>query len=348
LDIFDDENIKYLIKNILNPEPELRIDIDQIKKNEFYLKGEKLFNIMEKNDVIDNNHKISYSCDKKQLKEFNNNIINENDKNIKIKDLSKDKINKLNFNLLKLKDDNSLNSFLRKKDYDKKSLDYRIMQTTKNAQDIISRHSNLNQQLYANPYLQIFKKSKQFKDFNKINLNEKIKKLLKSKHLKEEYKKGENKQNDINYNIRTINRDCFDINKFDSNIREEINSERKLKKENFDSFSANTKLSELNNYISLKMKNKRSKYQNKLIYTEPLKYRSHGKEKKFDNSHKSYNLYKLISSSDKLSIASNTRNKRNFFFENSKLNNKKTIFGFNEKFNEMLPLLTHHISKKKF
>ena len=50
----------------------------------------------------------------------------------------------------------------------------------------------------------------------------------------------------------------------------------------------------------------------------------------------------------KLSIASSTRNKKNFFIENSKLNNKKNIFGFNDKFNEMLPLLTHHISKKKF
>ena len=348
LDIFDDENIKYLIKNILNPEPELRIDIEQIKKNEFYLKGEKLFNIMEKNNVIDDKHKISYSCNKKDLKEFKNNVITENDKNLKIKNLSKDKIDKLNYNLLNHKDDNSLNSYSRKIDYDKKTLNYRIMQTTKNAQDIISRHSNLNQQLYSNPYLKIFKKSKQFKDINKINLNEKIKKLLKSNHLKEEYKKGENKKNNMISNIRTINRDCFDINKFDSNIREEINSERNTKKDNFDSISSNTKLSELNNYISLKIKNKRSKYQNKLIYTEPLKYRSHGKKKKFDNSHKSYNLYKLISSSDKLSIPSSTRNKRNFYFENSKLNNKKKIFGFNDKFNEMLPLLTHHISKKKF
>ena len=344
LDIFDDENIKYLIKNLLNPEPKLRIDIEQIKKNEFYLKGEKLFNIMEKNDIIDDNHTISSSCDKKDLKEFKNNLMTENDKDLKIEELSKDKINKLNFKLLNLKDDNNLNSYLRKKDYDKKSLDYRIMQTTKNAQDIISRHSNLNQQLYANPYLKIFKKSKQFKDINKINLNEKIKKLLKSNHLKEEYKKGENKKNDMIYNIRTINRDCFSINKVDSNIKEEINSERKSKKVNFD----NTKLSEINNYISLKIKNKRSKYQNKLIYTEPLKYRSHGKNKKFDNTQKSYNLYKLISSSDKLSLASSTRNKRNFFFENSKLNNKKNFFGFNDKFNEMLPLLTHHISKKKY
>ena len=260
LDIFDDENIRNLIKNILNSEPELRIDIEQIKKNEFYLKGEKLFNIMEKNNVIDDNHKISYSCDKKILKEFKNNLITENDKNL----LSKDKINKLNFNLLNLKDDNSLNSYSRKIDYDKKSLNYRIMQTTKNAQDIISRHSNLNQQLYANPYLKIFKKSKQFKDINKINLNEKIKKLLKSNHLKEDYKKGENKKNDMIYNIRTINRDCFDINKFDSHIKEEINSERKSKKDNLDSVSSNTKLSELNNYISLKIKDKRSKYQNKL------------------------------------------------------------------------------------
>ena len=348
LDIFDDENIKYLIKNILNPEPQLRIDIEQIKKNEFYLKGEKLFKIMEKNNEINDNHKISYSCDKKKLKELNNNIITKNEKNIKVEELSKDKINKLNFNLLNLKDDNSLNSYSRKIDYDKKSLDYRIMQTTKNAQDIISRHSNLNQQLYSNPYLQIFKKSKQFKDMNKINLNEKIKKLLKSNHLKKEFKKGENKKNDMIYNIRTINRDCFNINKFDSNIKEEINSERKSKKENFDSISSNTKVTELNNYISLKIKNKKSKYQNKLIYTDPLNYRSHGKKRKFDNSHKSYNLYKLISSSDKLSIASSTRNKRNFFIENSKLNNKKNIFGFNDKYNEMLPLLTHHISKKKF
>lgn len=182
----------------------------------------------------------------------------------------------------------------------------------------------------------------------KINLNEKIKKLLKSNHL-EEYKKGENKKNDMIYSIRTINRDCFDAKKFDSNIKEEINSERKSKKKNFDSISANTntKLSELN-YISLKIKNKRSKYQNKLIYTEPLNYRSHGKKRKVNNSFKSYNLYKLISSNDKLSIGSSSRNKKKCFIENSKLNNKKNFFGFNEKFNEILPLLTHHISKKKF
>lgn len=142
LDQFDDENIKYLIKNLLNPEPKLRIDIAQIKKSEFYQRGEKLFNIMEKNNDINDNRKISFSCDKKNLKEHKNNLITENDKNLIIDKLSKDKINKLNLNIFNLKDDNSLNDYIRKIDYDKKSLDYRIMQTTKNAREIISRHSN--------------------------------------------------------------------------------------------------------------------------------------------------------------------------------------------------------------
>ena len=49
------------VKNFLNPESELRINIKDIKKNKFYLEEEKLFHKMEDFNYIKDHYKKSLS-----------------------------------------------------------------------------------------------------------------------------------------------------------------------------------------------------------------------------------------------------------------------------------------------
>ena len=182
-----DDEIKDLIKNLLNPDPKLRIDIKDIKKHKFYLDGEKLFHRMEDFNYIKDHYKKSLSSNKKDVKYQRNNITIEN-KNIYDK-FSNDKLNKLYFKAF------SLTNESKKVNSDKKSLDLRIYQTSKNAEEIISRHSR-NQKIKINPYLSIFKNSKKML---KINLNDKIQKLLKEKKLED------TKNYNIMPNIRKVN-----------------------------------------------------------------------------------------------------------------------------------------------
>ena len=273
----DDEIIKNLIKNLLNPDPKLRINLNDIKTNEFYLKGKILFQKME------NKYKyhFSHSTDKKYFKIKNNNIRteinskrqNKNNKYSIFENLSTDRIKKINFNRI---NDNSLNKDS-KINNDKKSLDIRILQTSKNAEEIIFRHTHKNERLKINPYLKIIQKAKKEKnDFIlKFNLNEKIKKLLKKNNSEEDTdEKMENLKKNILPNFRKINNNlkintnehCSEIN-----IKTENNKiiDGNDKQKEFASISKLSKIDDIDErYKSLNNKNilNTNNRHNKLIF----------------------------------------------------------------------------------
>ena len=290
-----DEEIKDLIKNLLNPDPKSRIDIKDIKKHKFYLDGEKLFHRMEDFNYIKDHYKKSLSTIKKDVKYQRNNITIEN-KNIYDK-FSNDKLNKLYFKAF------SLTNESKKVNSDKKSLDLRIYQTSKNAEEIISRHSR-NQKIKINPYLSIFKNSKKML---KINLNDKIQKLLKEKKLED------TKNYNIMPNIRKVNNTDTGNNNSDSkiNIKTE-NSNNKTNKGN-DLTSFQSQLFNIKNgYKTINIKNNR--YHKNLI-TEPYIFRKNEKYKN-NSDRKSYHLYKLNSKGDKFAKSTDSKRKKPIDFDN--------------------------------
>lgn len=287
LNHFKDDEIKDLIKNLLNPDPKLRIDLKDIKKNKFYLEGEKLFHKMEDFNYIKDHYKKSISSNKNNMKNQRNNMTIENKK---IYDkLSNDRLNKLYFNAF------SLSNESKKVISGKKSLDLRIYQTTKNAEEIISRHSSRNQKIKINPNLGIFKKSKKLL---KINLNEKIQKLLKEKNL-------EVTKNSIMPNIKKVNNTDDGNNNTKSNIKtENINkTNRGNDLVSFHSQIYNIK----NGYKTINVKNNR--YHRNLI-TEPYIFRNYEKNNKFGSDKKSYYLYKMNSRVDKFTKSIDLKRKK--------------------------------------
>ena len=355
---FEDEDIKQLIKRLLNPNPKLRISLNEIKKTEFYLNGEKLCN------KIEFNKKNTHSSERKYLKLKKNNIFieNPNSKRLnkhnayKIFDkLSTDRINKLNLNLLNHTNDNSISKESKKINNDRKSLEVRIYQTSKNAEEIISRHSHKNQ-MKLNPYLKIINKKK---NVLKYNINDKIKRLLKKNNSEEDKDK---KIENIIPKIRKPNEnyviDCNNItNESDLNIKieknkinENNNNINNIKIENYDSLSIKSKVynpNDTDRSKSLNVKNKLSihnnRFQKELITTEPLKFLSKEKNNNININKKSYNLYKMFDSTEKLAKSSGLKYKKFLFTENSKLHKKKVINLHNrEIMNQFLPLLNKY------
>jgi len=290
-----DDEIKDLIKNLLNPDPKLRIDIKDIKKNKFYLDGEKLFHRMEDFNYIKDHYKKSLSSNKKDVKYQRNNITIEN-KNIYDK-FSNDKLNKLYFKAF------SLTNESKKVNSDKKSLDLRIYQTSKNAEEIISRHSR-NQKIKINPYLSIFKNSKKML---KINLNDKIQKLLKEKKLED------TKNYNIMPNIRKVNNTDTGNNNSDSkiNIKTENSNSKTIKGNDLTSFQSQL-FNIKNGYKTINIKNNR--YHKNLI-TEPYIFRKNEKNKN-NSDRKSYHLYKLNSKGDKFGKSTDSKRKKPKDFAN--------------------------------
>ena len=351
---FEDEDIKQLIKRLLNPNPKLRISLNEIKKTEFYLNGEKLYN------KIEFNKKNTYSSERKYLKLKKNNIFieNPNSKRLnkhnayKIFDkLSTDRINKIN--LLNHTNDNSISKESKKINNDRKSLEVRIYQTSKNAEEIISRHSHKNQ-IKLNPFLKIINKKKNVLNYN---INDKIKRLLKKNNSEEDKNK---KNGNIIPKIRKPNEnyiiDCYNTsNESDLNIKIEKNkinenNNKNIKIENFDSFSMKSKVcnpNDTNRSKSLNVKNilsiHNNRFQRELITTAPLKFLSKEKNNNININKKSYNLYKIFDSNGKLAKSSGLKYKKFLFTENSKLHKKKVINLHNrEIMNQFLPLLNKY------
>ena len=364
LNQFENEEIKDLIKSILNPNPNSRIDLKQIKENKFYIKGEKLFLKMEINNYIEDRHNKQIINDRVSFKTFRNNINDNNSKSqnsniYKIFDkISNEKLDKLNIKIFNNTNDNySINNVSKKSNLDKKSLDMRILQTSKNAEEIILRHSNMNNQLKIMPYLKKLKSKKLKNDYIfKNNINEKIKKLLKKNNSDEGSNEIiENIKKNFIPNIKRVNRDYLlnnNSNDSDMMIKNEnlkIFGATSLKKESLNSLSLQTKMHDINNkYKLIKGKNKfNERYEKKLIVTEPFNFKSQEKDYKSNNDKKkSYNLYKIISNGNKYSKSPSLRYK---LTENSNLFKKKVIeLKDKEIFNEILPLLNTFKSKKQF
>ena len=357
LEQFEDEEIKQLIKKILNPNPILRISINEIKKNDFYLMGEKLFYKIEnskKNSPLHSNNKKYL-----KLKNCNKNSYNPNSRRInknnayKIFDkLSTDRAKKFNINLLYQyhTNDNSLNKESKKMNVDKKSLDMRIFQTSKNAEEIISRHSNKNN-LKINSFLKIVEKHKR-NNFNiKYNLNDKIKILLKKNNSEEDKDKNLEIEKSIPKIRKSNHNYIIDCNNSNNNSNNENNNNNvNIKVENLDSLSIKSKINNCNGYDdrskSLNAKNKLRKhnniFNNELITTEPFTFMSKGKKNYINKNKKSYNLYKVIDNTDKLTKSYGLKLTKMFYTENSKLHKKKVIDLRNKEIvNQYLPLLKH-------
>jgi hypothetical protein len=365
LDQFVDEEIKQLIKKLLNPNPKLRININEIKQNDFYLMGEKIFNKMDNNKKHSPNHS---SYDKKYLKLKNNNKNEYNNYNsrrltknnvYKIFDkLSTDRTKKLNLNLLNHTNhtnDNSLNKESKKINWDKKSLEMRIFKTSKNAEDIISRHSN-KKHLKINSFLKIVSKHKKNDYILKYNVNDKIKRLLK-KNNSEEDKDIETEN--IIPRIRKINDNCIincNNSSNESDFAKNKNNDNypNIKLENLDSLSVKSKINNANGNNnnndrskSLNVKKKLSvhinRFHNELITTEPFTLMNKEKKNKHNKNKKSYDLYKIIDNTDKLTKTSGLKLTKCFYTENSKLHKKKVIDFRNKEFvNHFLPLLNKY------
>ena len=343
LNHFDDEIIKNLIKKILNPDPKLRIKLSDIKQNEFYLKGEILFNKMENNR----------GCVKKKLKIKRNNKFFEKPKSKGQKkicklfdEISTDRIQKLNFNLL-----NKTNDSLESKKYnnDKKSLDIRILQTSQNAEKIILRHSN-KRKLKINANLRIIQKPKNDHTF-KFSLNDKIQKLLKKNNSEEDrIEKKDNLKNKILSNIKKKKNIIIEANDYNTEIKS-IKENRAIegketKKDNFTFFSIKSKISDIDNrYKSLNNQNIllntiKDKYNNKLIFDEYFNSKSQEKNSKNKNDAKSYNLYRIIVNNDKLKNKFGLNNKKYLLTENPKIKKKKVISLYNKEMkNKLLPII---------
>ena len=352
LEQFDDEIIKNLIKSLLNPNPKLRISISEIKKNEFYLKGQILFQKMENN----------YNLNKKYLKIKKNNIVVENQNSkrsnaniiYKIFDkLSTDRIKKLNFNLLNYKNDNSLKNESKKIINDKISLDLKILRTSKNAEEIISRHTNKIKKFKLTPNLKIFHRGK-FINNNfmiNLNLNKKIKKLLKKNNSEED--KNESLKYRILPNFRKITEDIIvKTNEDDSEIkrkkeRNRFTEENNNKKENYASISILTKIED-NDERSKSLKNKdilktyNNRFNKKLIFNEPSNFRNQENKIKIKNDKKSYNLYRITDNDNKLKKSDGFRIKRYLFTENTKGYRKNIIDLYNKEIINELPLLKNN------
>ena len=307
-----DDEIKDLIKSLLNPEPKLRIDIKDIKKNKFYLEGEKLFHKMEDFNYIKDHYKKSLSSNKKNVKYQRNNITIENKK---IYDkFSNNRLNKLYFKAF------SLTNESKKGNTDKKSLDLRIYQTSKNAEEIISRHSR-NKKIKINPNFSIFKNSKKLL---KICLNDKIQKLLKEKKLED------SKNNNIMPNIRKINSTDTGNNNSDSKINFKTENSNKTNKGN-DLASFQSQLFNIKNgYKTINVKNNR--YHKNLI-TEPYIFRKNEKNKKINSDTKSYHLYKMNSRGDKFAKSTDSKRKKAIDFNNK------------DHYNNILPRLNNNHNK---
>ena len=346
LDHFDDEIIKNLIKKILNPDPKLRIKLSDIKQNEFYLKGEILFNKMEKNN--------KYNKKKFKIKRNNKFFEKPNSKKHKniyklFDEISTDRIKKLNFNLLNGTNDN----FDSKKNNDKKSLDIRILQTSHKAEEIILRHSNKKKlKLQFNPNLRIIQKPRNPKNNTifKYNLNDKIKKLLKKNNSEEDrIEKKENLKNKIFSNIKMKKNLIVETNNYNTEFKsikeKRVIEGNDIKKENFTSFSIKSKISDNDNrYKSLNNKNIlytiKDKFNNRLIFDEHFNSKSQEKNLKNKTDIKSFNLYRMIVKNDKLKKAFGLNNKKYLFTENPKLHRKKVIDLHNkEMMNEFLPII---------
>ena len=307
------DEIKDLIKNLLNPEPKLRIDIKDIKKNKFYLDGEKLFHRMEDFNYIKDHYKKSLSINKKNEIYRRNNITIEN-KNIYGK-FSNDKLNKLYFKGFSLTNDS------KKGNSEKKSLDLKIYQTSKNAEEIISRHS-LNQKIKINPFLSIFKNSKKML---KINFNDKIQKLLKEKKLED------TKNYNIMRNLRKVNNTDTGNNNSDSkiNIKTE-NFKNKINKRN-DLTSFQSQLFNIKNgFKTINVNVKNNRYHKNFI-TEPYIFRKN----KNNSDRKSYHLYKLTSRGDKFAKSTDSKRKNQIDFANK------------EHLNDILPILNNNHKSNK-
>ena len=301
-----DDEIKDLLKNLLNPEPKLRIDIKDIKKSKFYLSGEKLFHRMEDFNYKKDHYKKSLSSNKNNVKYQRNNITIENKK---IYDkFSNDKLNQLYFKAF------SLTNESKKGNSEKRSLDLKIYQTSKNAEEIISRHSR-NQKLKINPFFSIFKNSKKLL---KINLNGKIQKLLKEKKIED------TKNNNIMPNIRKVNNTDTGNNNSDSKLNIKTENNNKVNKGNelvsFESQMFNIK----NGYKTINVKNNRY---NKNLITEPYIFR---KNIKNNSNRKSYHLYKLNSRGDKFAKSTDSKRKKLKDFVNK------------DHLNDILPLLNNN------
>ena len=307
------DEIKDLIKNLLNPEPKLRIDIKDIKKNKFYLDGEKLFHRMEDFNYIKDHYKKSLSINKKNEIYRRNNITIEN-KNIYGK-FSNDKLNKLYFKGFSLTNDS------KKGNSEKKSLDLKIYQTSKNAEEIISRHS-LNQKIKINPFLSIFKNSKKML---KINFNDKIQKLLKEKKLED------TKNYNIMRNLRKVNNTDTGNNNSDYkiNIKTE-NFKNKINKRN-DLTSFQSQLFNIKNgFKTINVNVKNNRYHKNFI-TEPYIFRKN----KNNSDRKSYHLYKLTSRGDKFAKSTDSKRKNPIDFANKgHLNDILPILNNNHKSNK--------------
>ena len=323
LSMFDDEEIKNLIKGILTPEPETRITINKIKESGFYLKGEKLFHKMEINNQISNKYNISVSSDKKNFRTLRNIHINIENSNSK----------------------NQNNDFIQTKiNLEKKSYDSRTIQT-KNGEDLL-RHTKIN------PFLKIFKKTK---NNNLYKINDNIKILLKKNNKKED--KIENEKNYIMPNIKIVNKD-INNNKFDSeeDNKTEENRYKTLEKNNnnikYQNFYTNntlkSKLNKINNSIkTIKSQTKiNERFNNKFINTETFNFRSQEKNNKF-NDKKSYNLYKLKINKDNLTKSFGFKNIKNLLSSNSKIYKNRVINHHDkESTNKFLPILNNYKSKK--
>ena len=303
-----DNDIKDLIKNLLNPEPKQRIDIKDIKKNKFYLEGEKLFHRMEDFNYIKDHYKKSLSNNKKNINTQRNNITIES-KRIYDK-FSNDKLNKLYFNAF------SLTNEAKKGNSEKKTLDLRIYQTSKNAEEIISRHSR-NQKIKINPYFSILKNSKKLL---KINLNGKIQKLLKEKKLED------TKTRNIVPNIKKVNNTDTGDNNSDSKINIKTENNNKINKGN-DLVYFQSQLNHIKyGYKTINAKNNR--YHLNLI-TEPYIFRKNEKNKKNNNDRKSYHLYKMTCRGDKFTKSIDIKRKKAIDFVNK------------DHYNDVLPRLNN-------
>ena len=307
---FLSHDAKDLLKKILVFNPLKRINIQNIKKHPFYLKGKEIF---EKNftvyqvaaeDIIDSDNS-SYFYDFKYMNEnsfLNNFLYYEYDKKSEVI------LNRLQNEEI----------FCFKKE-EKRSNSFKI-NNKKNTNNLIYDDKSRNRKLKK--LIDLEKRIKKMEKTNKANIIEKKETKNNKDECNDNDEETKNKGNSLNYN-RSIIFQIKDINSFVENliIKYKIEEEilNKLSKLNKHNLAKNKK------FIIPKKKN-RSEDNTKQILKNKIDKNKKMYKKKENNNEKekcsdSFNaLKKLINQNKKLSINFNNMNTKH----NNKSNNKKT------------------------